>query len=492
MLNHRTSRREALKGLALGAGALALAPGALLGCRTMASAGAGAVQGWDLVPGILARIRPPRFRDRDFDITRYGAVAGGTVDCTDAFRRAIAACHGAGGGRVVVPAGTFLTGPIHLRSRVNLHVSEGATIQFSNDPARYLPAVFTRWEGVELMNYSPLIYAFEQEDVAVTGTGVLDGGGDETHWWPWKGRAEYGWKQGDPMQTPARNRLFDMAERGVPPEQRVFGEGDYLRPQFIQPYRCRNVLIEGVTIRRSPMWEVHPVLCQNVTVRGVRIETHGPNNDGCDPESCRDVLIEDCYFDTGDDCIALKSGRNADGRRLATPIENVVIRNCQMKDGHGGVVIGSEITGGARNVFAERCRMDSPNLERALRLKTNAMRGGVIDGVYMRDVEVGQVSDAVLRINFFYEEGERGPFKPTVRNVVVERVTCRQSRYGVYLRGFDDHPIRDVRLSDCTFEQVANGNFAANVEGLVLENVRMNGAPVAGVPPRTDVPLDRN
>src|SRR4029079_1390489 len=210
----------------------------------------------------------------------------------------------------------------------------------------------------------------------------------------------------------------------------------YLRPQFIQTYRCRNVLVEDVHIVNSPMWEIHPVLSTNVTVRRVKIRSHGPNNDGCDPESCFDVLIEGCEFDTGDDCIAIKSGRNADGRRLHAPTENVIIRNCVMKDGHGGVTIGSEISGDVRWVFADKCRMDSPNLERALRLKTNAMRGGTLEHIYMRDVTVGQVSDAVVHVDFNCEEGAKGPFMPVVRDINVERVSSRKSKYALYLRGF--------------------------------------------------------
>lgn len=332
-----------------------------------------------------------------------------------------------------------------------------------------------------MMGYSPLIYAFEQENVAITGKGTLDGRADQVHWWPWKGRTEYGWKRGEPHQQAARDRLMAMVEARAPVEQRVFAEGSYLRPQFIQPYRSRNVLIEGVTIVNSPMWEIHPVLCQNVTVRDVRIETHGPNNDGYDPESCRDVLIEGCYFDTGDDCIALKSGRNADGRRIAVPVENVVIRNCRMKDGHGGVTIGSEISGGARNVFAEKCVMDSPHLERALRFKTNAMRGGVIEHVYMRDVQIGQVEESIVSIDFFYEEGQKGPFIPTVRNIDVRDVTSQKSVYGLYLRGFPNAPIRDVRLVDCDFRNVEKGNILENVESIQFSDVKINGVPaVAG------------
>src|SRR5947209_4417758 len=329
--------------------------------------------GWDDLPAILARIKPPQFPAHDFKITDYGAVAGGAADSTEAIRKAIEACHAAGGGRVVVPAGVFLTGAVHLLSNVNLYVSEGATLKFSTDPARYLPVVYTRFEGTECMNYSPLIYAFEQENIAVTGAGTLDGSASEENWWAWNRKGP------DGADAPARSsirRLLDYGERGVPVGERVFGQGNFLRPNFIQPYRSRNVLIEGVRIVNSPMWEIHPVLSSNVTVRGVQISSHGPNNDGCDPESSRDVLIADCIFDTGDDCIAIKSGRDNDGRRVGVASENIVIRGCTMKDGHGGVVVGSEISGGCRNVFVEDCRMDSPNLDRALRFKSNARRGG--------------------------------------------------------------------------------------------------------------------
>jgi polygalacturonase len=427
---------------------------------------------WARVDAILARITPPVFPPRDFTITSHGAVGDGERDCTAAIRAAIVACAAAGGGRVVVPKGRFLTGPIHLRSRVNLHVAEGATLAFSRDPRHYQPLVFTRWEGVELMNYSPFIYAFEQRDIAVTGAGTLDGQADDTHWWPWKGAAS---GAAGPNQNTGRERLMEMGTRGVPVAERIFGDGFYLRPNFVQPYRCQNVLIEGVTLVNSPMWELHPVLCANVTVRGVTINSHGPNNDGCDPESCRDVLIERCRFDTGDDCIALKSGRNNDGRRVNVPVENVVIRDSVMADGHGGVVIGSEISGGARNVFAERCRMDSPQLDRALRIKTNAMRGGIVEDVYMRDVTVGQVAEAVVTVNYFYEEGEKGTYPPVVRNVEVRRVTSKNSRYALLLRGFRQDPIQGVRIVDCTFDGVASPDVIENVTGLTLSNVRING-----------------
>jgi polygalacturonase len=437
--------------------------------------------GWDQVPGILARIRPPTFPARDFVITQYGAVGNGTANASGAIRKAIDACAQAGGGRVVVPAGRFLTGPIHLRSNVNLNVQKGGTLAFSRNPQDYLPAVFTRWEGVELMGYSPFIYAFEQENIAITGEGTLDGQASPTHWWPWKGawKTYKEWANSPQQQRVARDRLFAMAEQGVPVAQRVFTEGSFLRPQFIQPYRCRNVLIEGVTINNSPMWEMNPVLCQNVIVRRVNVATHGPNNDGCNPESCRDVLIEECIFDTGDDCIAIKSGRNADGRRLATPSENIVIRGCQMKDGHGGVTLGSEISGGVRNVFVENCRMDSPNLDRALRFKNNAMRGGVLENVYMRNVTIGQVADAVLSVDLHYEEGQQGPFVPVVRNVEMRNVTSQKSRYVLYMRAYPRSEISDIRLIDSRFSGVERGNVTEGVRELAFNDVFINGQPAA-------------
>ncbi len=407
----------------------------------------GAASGWDAVPSILARIKAPTFPARDFIITAHGAAAGG-ADCTDAIARTIAAAQAAGGGRVVVPAGVFHTGAIHLKSNVNLHVSAGATLQFLTDPAKY-PNVFTRWEGVECYNYSPLIYAFEQENIAITGTGTLDGGADWDNWWAWNDK-----KKGAVKQKAARDRLIEFGERGAPVTERVFGAGGFLRPNFIQPYRCKNILIEGVTILRSPMWEIHPVLSSNVTVRGVKISSHGPNNDGCDPESSRDVLIEHCIFDTGDDCIAIKSGRNNDGRRVAVASENLIIRGCTMKDGHGGVVIGSEISGNCRNVFIEDCKMDSPNLDRALRFKSNAQRGGVIENIFMRRVEIGRVAEAVLTIDFVYEEGARGPFPPTVRNVELSHITSRSSPRVMWIAGFDGAVIDNIRFVDSQFAGV--------------------------------------
>ena len=431
--------------------------------------------GWDQVPLILARIKPPTFAARDFDILKYGAVGDGKKDCTEAIQRAIEECNRAGGGRVVVPKGVFFTAAIHLKSNVNLHVSDGATLLFTRDTKRYLPLVYTRWEGVECMNYSAFIYADGQENLALTGQGIIDGNCDCEHWWPWKGRTNCGWSKGMVKQDDARNHLFGLGAKDVPVSERRFGEGSYLRPCLVQFCHSKNILIEGVTMVNSPMFEINPILCTNVTVRKVQIKSHGPNNDGCDPDSCRDVLIEDCIFDTGDDCIAIKAGRNRDGRRVAAPSENIVIRNCEMRDGHGGLTIGSEMSGGVRNVFAENCKLNSPNLDEAMRLKTNAVRGGTIENVYFRNLTIGQIADAILQIDFYYEEGPNGPERPMVRNINIQDVTCAKAKYGLNVRGFANAPIENVRLERCTFEQVASADVLEHVRGLTYLNVRENG-----------------
>jgi polygalacturonase len=423
---------------------------------------------------ILSRIKAPKFPNRNFSIVKYGAQQGGTVDCRLAINAAIDECSKAGGGRVVVPAGVFLTGAIRLRSNVNLHISEGATLKFATDPKAYLPIVHTRWEGMELMHLSPLIYAYEEKNIAITGTGTLDGQG-KSFFWKWHGNPNYGGNPTVLSQRPARARLYDMMDKNVPVEQRIFGEEHYLRPQFIQPYKCKNVLIEGVKIVDSPMWEVHPVLCENVIVRRLHIATHGPNNDGCDPESCKDVLIEDCFFDTGDDCIAIKSGRNNDGRRINVPTENIIVRGCTMKDGHGGITVGSEISGGVRNLFAHDCKMDSPDLWTALRVKNNASRGGLLENFYFRDISIGQVSKSVVEIDFNYEEGAKGEHIPIVRNYVVDGLVCTTTNRALDLQGLDKAPIYDVTIKNADFGTTKNKSIIKNVKGLKLSNVKVAG-----------------
>jgi unsaturated rhamnogalacturonyl hydrolase len=444
---------------------------AALTAITSSSSAAEPQVGWDSVPAILARIKAPEFPARDFKITEFGAKADGQTDCTEAIRKAIAACHSAGGGRVVVAGGMFLTAAVHLKSGVNLHVAAGATLKFIPEFKKYLPVVLTRIEGTECMNYSPLIYAYEQQNIAVTGQGTLDGSATWENWWHFVRRD--GWVTNLP---PSGRLLLEHGARGTPVAERIFGDGHRLRPNFIQPFRCQNILIEGITITNAPMWVINPVLSTNVTVRGVKVTSHGPNNDGCNPDSSRDVLIENCLFDTGDDCIAIKSGKDADGCRINVPSENIIIRNCTMKDGHGGVVLGSETSGGVRNVFAEDCVMDSPNLDRALRLKTNAERGGPIENIFFRNVKVGRVAHSVLTIDLIYGRVNSGPFPPTVRNIEMRNVTAASSPRALWVVGTTNSIIENVRVIDSFFKGVEGPDVLTHSGSIQLENVTVEPA----------------
>ncbi len=449
-------------------------------------------QAWDdaLYRQIEQSIQQPQISGEDYLITKFGAKTTNTAAQNQkAIQKAIDKCSKKGGGRVVVPAGEpFLTGAITLKSHVNLFVEEGATLLFAFEPELY-PIVETSWEGLECFNLSPCIYAFKQTDIAVTGRGTIDGGGSKETWWPWCGAAKFGWREGMIAQKiEARPRLLKNGEDGIPmyneqgqrSPERVFGPKDGLRPQLVSFNKCERILLEDVTLLRSPFWVIHPLHSTDITVRRVKMINDGPNGDGCDPECCDRVLIEDCFFNTGDDCIAIKSGRNRDGRERNMPSKNIIIRGCEMKNGHGGVVVGSEISGGCQNVFAHDCVMDSPSLERVLRIKTNSCRGGIIENINMKDIKVGQCKEAVLKINLDYEHNEiccRG-FNPTVRKVYMENVTSEKSKYGALIIGLDTVcNVYDVMVKNCRFNGVAQGNkITGQTRNIHYDNYFCNGS----------------
>jgi len=449
-------------------------------------------QGWDEVKykQIEQSIRMPKFAEKTFPITKFGAKTTHTAAQNQkAIQKAIDTCSKKGGGKVIIPAGEkFLTGAITLKDGVNLVVEEGATLEFAFQPELY-PIVETSWEGLECFNLSPCIYAFKAKDIAITGKGTIDGGGSNDTWWPWNGNPRFGWKEGMISQRiESRPRLLKNGEDGIPmynekgerTPERVFGPQDGLRPQLVSFNKCDGILLEDVTLLRSPFWVIHPLHSTDITVRRVKMINDGPNGDGCDPECCDRVLIEDCYFNTGDDCIAIKSGRNRDGRERNMPSKNIIIRNCEMKNGHGGVVIGSEISGGCQNVYAHDCVMDSPELERVLRIKTNSCRGGIIENINMRNVKVGVCKESVLKINLDYEPKEiccRG-YYPTVRNVYMENVTSESSQYGVQIIGLEeDTLVYDITVKDCKFNGVKDGNFmSGKTRNVNFDNLFINGS----------------
>ena len=461
-------------------------------------------EGWDgeLYKQIESRIMAPTFKDKTYDVTKYGASPkADAAKNQKAINTAIEKCSKAGGGKVVIPAGTYQTGAIRLLSGVNLEIQKNATIVFAFQPELY-PNVLTRWEGIDCINYSPCIYSYEAKNIALTGEGTIDGNGSNETWWQWCGNAQkFGYKEGVTKECQSRipykglkeyetdaegntlssrNALQKMMDNGLPTEQRVFGMGHGLRPQLVNFVSSENILIEGVKMLNSPFWVIHPLFSKNITVRKVTVINEGPNGDGCDPESCEDVLIEDCVFHTGDDCIAIKSGRNADGRRNPIPSQNIIVRGCVMEDGHGGVVIGSETSAGVKNVFAENCKMDSPNLDRVLRIKTNSCRGGVTENIYMRNVEVGECKREVLRINLDYWPSENSPrgFIPTVRNVYMENVNSQKSKFGLRFDGLEkETEIYDIYVKNCSFNGVTDEPiiYSGRSKDIYIENVTVNG-----------------
>ena len=425
---------------------------------------------WNKVPEIISRIKAPTFPSKEFHITDYGAKPDGKTDCTQALKKAIEACSKAGGGMVIVSPGRYLTGAIHLKSNVNLHLEEDAELLFSQDPKDYLPVVRARFAGMDLMNYSPFVYAYQEKNIAITGKGILNGQADSLHWWSWKRLKEMG------ITSNSSSKLYKYSKDNIPVEQRVFGDGGYVRPNFVQMYQCQNILIEGITLINSPAWVLHPVLSRNITIQGVTINSDGPNNDGCDPESCSDVLIKDCLFNTGDDCIAIKSGKDYEGRRIGIPSENIVIRGCTFNDGHGGVVIGSEISGGVKNIFAEDCIMDSPHLETGIRIKSNTDRGGYIEKIYVRNIKIGKVADAVIRIDMYYfDKEQKGSYYTSIKDVFIRNLTSEQSNHAIRITGNASHPIRNVIIEDAAFNNVKNNNVLEGVENIHLRKVSING-----------------
>lgn len=453
---------------------------------------------WEQADSIVCAIQKTQFPNKVYNIADFGARAfcpdSPVCLAHEAINEAITVCSQNGGGIVLIPDSQYLCGPITMLSNVNLHLQEGAVLRFSTNPKIYYPAVRTSWEGIECYNAHPLIYAYGATNIAITGKGILDAQSSNENWWSMCGARHFGWREGKISQSGRhgdktkgpRARLLQWGETQLPVHERVFSIEDGMRPQFVNFFRCNRILIEDVTLLESPFWCIHPLFCNDLIVRGVNILNEGPNGDGCDPECCNRVLIENCIFHTGDDCIAIKSGRNMDGRRWNTPSQNIVIRKCKMADGHGGVVVGSEISGGYRNLFVEDCDMDSPHLQRVVRIKTNSCRSGVIENIYVRNIRVGQCSETVLRINLNYEAHEdciRGN-NPVVRNVNLENVICKKSQFGVILNGLEDEcNIYNINLKDCVFDGVKPtkryGGGIIGQEGrfkeIHFDNVRING-----------------
>lgn len=418
-------------------------------------------------PFAMEGIRECIFPAQDFSIADYGAVAGGEVSNTEAIARAIEACNKAGGGRVVVPHGEWLTGPIHLLSNVNLHLAEGATLRFTDNPSDYLPAVMTSWEGMECYNYSPLVYAFECENIAITGTGTLAPIMDTWRTW---------FKRPKPHME-ALKQLYTMASTDVPVEERQMAVGENnMRPHLIHFNRCKNVLLDSFKIRESPFWTIHLFLCDGGIVRNLDVYAHGHNNDGVDIEMSRNFLIENCQFDQGDDAVVIKAGRNQDAWRLNAPSENIVVRNCTVLQGHVLLGIGSEMSGGVRNVYMHDCEVRD-SVFRLFFVKTNHRRGGFVENIWMKRVEA-EAMQRVMEVDMdvLYQWRDLVPtYRDSItriRGLYMEDVTCKRTQAIYDLKGDARRPIREVELKNITVGEVTDFvKRVVNAEQVSEENI---------------------
>lgn len=407
------------------------------------------------------------FPARDFPITRYGARKDDPKATMKAFEKAMQACNKAGGGRVVVPQGEWVTGTIHFKDSCLLYLSEGSTLVFEDDPSLYLPAVHTSWEGTECMNYSPLIYAFGCKNVGIAGSGTIAPKMD--FWRTWFARPE--------EHIQATRQLYAMCSTGVAVEHRRMEEGKAnMRPHLIQFNRCTNVTLDGFKIRESPFWTIHLYLCKDAWVHGLDVYAHGHNNDGIDIEMTSRAVVEDCVFDQGDDAVVLKSGRNQDAWRLATPTEDIVIRRCTVVQGHCLMGIGSEMAGGVRRVYMHDCHL-SDAAYRMFYLKTNHRRGGFIEDIRMENV-TGKSVRTVFEIDtdVLYQWRDIVPTFETaitrIRNISLIGADCEQADAVYRINGDSRDPVQGVLLKNVHIGKVNKYiNESTNCRDVVTDNV---------------------
>lgn len=412
---------------------------------------------------MIAKIARTSFSNRDIILSTSEAISSRNGYARQWLQQAIDSCSSTGGGRVVVEKGVYLIdGNLILKSDVNLHLQEGACLLFSGKADDFLPEVFTRWEGTELYGHSPMIYAYHANNIAITGKGTIDAQG---------GREFAPWSQ---REAPDRNRLRDMGEKLVPVHERVFGKGTTLRPSCIQFIGCSRILVEGLTIKNSPFWTIHPVYCDNVIVRGVTIDSHYPNNDGCDPESTSNVLIEDCIFRTGDDAIAIKAGRDADGRRIARPSKNIVIRNCLFNSECNGLCIGSEMSGGVEDIYMDNIQIGT--VKNALYFKSNPDRGGYIRNVQVSNITIERSKGAILRFETNYFGYRGGNHASMYENFHIKNIKAKCSdNYAIFMDGYEKKPIKNIEIEQFHVQKATYPCYLRHTENIRLKNASVNG-----------------
>ncbi len=408
-------------------------------------------------PFEMPEIQVPDFSNAStFNIIDYGAEPGDKLKNNQAISQAIDLAS-QNQGRVIIPKGEWLCGKIHLKSNLNLHLEQGAILLFSEDPNDYLPAVQTTWEGMECFNYSPLIYAFECENIAISGSGKLKAKLDV--WQVWYERPE------PHMQALAK--LYHQMSKNEPlaDRQMVF-DGANLRPHFVQFNRCKHILIEDIEIEDSPFWVLHPFLCTDVVIRRVKVKAHGHNNDGVDPEMTQNMLIEDCIFDQGDDAIAIKAGRNQDAWRLNTPTKNLVMRNCLIKRAHQLVALGSELSGGIENVYIHNCKFEdgtqyTVGTGNMVLLKTNERRGGFVRNIYVSNIQVKAVKGGALAIetDVLYQWKDLVPTYEVrlteIENIQLKNIHLESADFICKIEGQRENPVKNIKLTHVTADKLS-------------------------------------
>jgi polygalacturonase len=401
-----------------------------------------------------------------YNVLRYGARNDSSRLATKAIAAAINAASKKGGGTIYFPAGKYLTGPIHLKSNIIILIDAGAELHFSDNFDDYLPMVPSRWEGTDVINFSPLFYAYKAENITITGRGLINGHGKK--WWDFS----EGYK--DTMRRSKWQMEFDRQNKDIiRPDLPGMVERGFLRPPFIQPLFCKNVLVEGITIINSPFWTVNPEFCENVTVTGVTINNpKSPNTDGINPESCKYVHISNCHISVGDDCITIKSGKDRAGRKMAAPAENYTITNCTMLSGHGGVVIGSEMSGGVKKITISNCVFDGT--DRGIRIKTARGRGGVVEEIRVDNILMKNIREQAIVLDMQYTRTSPEPVSertPQFRNIHFSNITA-QTNQAVFLNGLAEMPIEDISFSDIQFD-AQTGITIREAKNIELHQVRV-------------------
>ena len=481
---------------------------------------------YPLCAQVLPTVRTVQLKKDSFNIVRYGAMPDGITLCTNSINAAINDCNKKGGGTVLVPQGSWLTGPIILKSNVNLHLASNALLQFTTDFNQY-PLVEGNWEGVPAVRNQSPISASGAENIAITGAGIIDGGGDA---WravkkdkltesQWKRLIASGGLQSEDKKTwyPSEKSFkgFQTKDAGVLKDGKTAKDfediKDFLRPNLLVLTGCKRILLEGVTFQNSPAWCLHPLMCQDLTIKNIYVKNpwYAQNGDGIDIESCKNVLLEHSTFDVGDDGICIKSGRDAEGRKRAMPTENVIVRNCIVYHAHGGFVIGSEMSGGAKNLFVSDCSFIGTDI--GLRFKTTRGRGGVVEKIFINNINMKDIAGEAILFDMYYmgkdpvpltgekRELPKAEFKPVdettpvFKNFRIDGVVCSGAEKAVFVRGLPEMHISDIVLENMVL-QARKGFDLQEASGIRFKNIKVITAetdPVIDIVQSNNISFDK-